>query len=209
MPDNPRIDELKRRLQADPTSVAFAALAEEYRRAGRYHEAVETCRAGLKHHPSYLSARVTLGRALLELNRLDEAQAELEAVLKAAPENLAAVRGLAEIHHRRGELPEALEFYRTALDLARHDTELHDAVEQIAREVAPPRRPVGAGDLSLGHGHATSGGVAPQTPSAAVGPAAAEPRVTVERQIAALERFLAALVRARARSAEPEPRPAR
>jgi len=87
----------------DPASIAFAALAEEYRRAERYEEAIATCAAGLVRHPSYLSAHVTLGRALMEVGRLQEAQQELEFVLKLAPENLAAIRGLAEIHHRLGD----------------------------------------------------------------------------------------------------------
>lgn len=114
MADNSRIDELRRRVQLDPASIAFAALAEEYRRAGHYEEAIATCQAGLQRHPAYLSARVTLGRSLLEIGRYDEAREELEHVLRAAPENLAAIRGLAEIHHRMGELPEALEQYRSA-----------------------------------------------------------------------------------------------
>jgi tetratricopeptide (TPR) repeat protein len=101
--DTPRIEELKRRVQSDPASIAFAALAEEYRRAGRFGEAIETCTTGLVRHPSYLSAHVTLGRALIEVGRLPEARAELEYVLKLAPENLAAIRGLAEIHHRIGD----------------------------------------------------------------------------------------------------------
>jgi len=103
MPDSPRIEELKRRVQSDPASIAFAALAEEYRRAGRFDEAIETCTTGLVRHPSYLSAHVTLGRALIEVGRLKEARTELEYVLKLAPENLAAIRGLAEIHHRIGD----------------------------------------------------------------------------------------------------------
>lgn len=102
MTEQSRIDDLRRRVEADPTSIAFAALAEEYRRAGQYEEAVAVCRTGLTRHPAYLSARVTLGRALLELNDLDAAQAELEAVLKIAPENLAATRALGDIQARRG-----------------------------------------------------------------------------------------------------------
>jgi tetratricopeptide (TPR) repeat protein len=100
--DSPRIEELKRRVQSDPASIAFAALAEEYRRAGRFDEAIDTCTTGLVRHPSYLSAHVTLGRALIEVGRLPDAREELEYVLKLAPENLAAIRGLAEIHHRIG-----------------------------------------------------------------------------------------------------------
>ena len=82
MADNPRIDELRRRVQKDPASIAFAQLAEEYRRAGSHEDAIATCRAGLTIHPGYLSARVTLGRALIEVNDLDAAQAELEYVLQ-------------------------------------------------------------------------------------------------------------------------------
>lgn len=111
MTDSPRIEELRRRVQLDPASIAFAALAEEYRRAGRYEEAIATCTAGLQRHPAYLSAHVTLGRALLEIGQYDEAREELQHVLRLAPENLAAIRGLAEIHHRRGELPESRESF--------------------------------------------------------------------------------------------------
>jgi tetratricopeptide (TPR) repeat protein len=99
------VEELRRRVQTDPTSIAFAALAEEYRRAGQYEEAVEVCRNGLNRHPAYLSARVTLGRALIELNELDEAKMELDQVLSLAPENLAAIRALAEVHARQGGAP--------------------------------------------------------------------------------------------------------
>src|SRR5215467_8132501 len=121
MADNQRIDDLRRRVQKDPASIAFAQLAEELRRAGQFDESIETCRAGLNIHPGYLSARVTLGRALLEVNQLEAGQAELELVLKSAPENLAAIRGLAEIFHRQGRLPEALAQYRAALALAKND----------------------------------------------------------------------------------------
>jgi tetratricopeptide (TPR) repeat protein len=106
MADNPRIEELRRRVQADPASIAFAALAEEYRRMGRYDDAVATCRAGLQRHPAYLSARVTLGRALIETGEFDAAREELDTVLRSAPENLAAIRGLAQIDERLGHSAE-------------------------------------------------------------------------------------------------------
>lgn len=93
-----RIEELERRVRQDPASIAFGALAEEYRRAGRLEDAIAACRAGLDRHPSYLSARVTLGRALQELGLQAEARDEFEYVLSLAPDNLAAIRGLAELH---------------------------------------------------------------------------------------------------------------
>jgi len=107
--DSERIEDLRRRIQEDPASLAFAPLAEELRRAGRVKEAIAVCRAGLAVHPQYLSARATLGRGLLDLGQLDEAFAELTTVLSAAPDHLSARSGIAEIHRRRGEMvPAAL-----------------------------------------------------------------------------------------------------
>ena len=140
MADNPRIEELRRRVQKDPASIAFAQLAEEYRRAGSYEEAIAACRAGLAIHPGYLSARVTLGRALLEMNDLDAALGRAGIRPQTAPENLAAIRGVAEIHHRRGALGEALGFYRAALALARHDPDLEQTVDEISRALSPSVR---------------------------------------------------------------------
>ncbi len=149
MADSQRIDDLRRRVQRDPTSIAFAQLAEECRRAGHFQEAVDVCRAGLEIHPGYLSARVTLGRALIELGDLDSALAELEHVLKSAPDNLAAIRGVAEIHHKQGHLSEALAQYRAALGLARNDPDLQRTVDELARKVEPVPAPASADGLSF------------------------------------------------------------
>ena len=124
MADNPRIEELRRRVESDPASIAFAALAEEYRRTGRHDEAIDICRMGLQRHPAYLSARVTLGRALIEVGDFEGARAELETVLKAAPENLAAIRGLAQIHERLG-----------------HSTEMHPDLAALAAQPLPVSEP--------------------------------------------------------------------
>jgi tetratricopeptide (TPR) repeat protein len=140
--ENPRIEELRRRVHKDPASIAFAQLAEEFRRMGNYEEAIDICRIGLQTHPSYLSARVTLGRALVEQNDLENAEAELRYVLHHAPENLSAIRAMAEIHHRRGQLPEALVFYKSALELARHDPDLEQTVDEISRAVSKGPAPV-------------------------------------------------------------------
>ncbi len=136
-----RIDDLRRRVEADPASIAFAQLAEEYRRAGQTEEAVRVSREGLNRHPGYLSARVTLGRALLDLGQLDEARLELQFVATEAPENLAAIRGLAEIFHREGDAASALEYFQRALALARHDPELEEIVQQLSRQAGAEAGP--------------------------------------------------------------------
>lgn len=136
MPENPRIEELRRRVQADPASIAFAALAEEFRRVGRYEDAVLTCRTGLQRHPAYLSARVTLGRALIETGDFDGAREELQTVLRSAPENLAAIRGLDQIRERLGHSAEMDPHIADAMRT------LHEESIRVAAQPKPEPIPV-------------------------------------------------------------------
>jgi tetratricopeptide (TPR) repeat protein len=218
MTDNSRIEDLRRRVQKDPASIAFAQLAEEYRRAGQFAEAIEACRSGLAIHPAYLSARVTMGRALIELDQLDEAEQELSQVLKSAPDNLAAIRGTADIHRQRGNLAKALEYYRSALQLAKNDPDLQETVADLTKKVAPTREAELKDGLTLDDMHReltarvalpaqdiTRPHAVPQrTPSPA--PAAAAPAAAARNQadrdralrtIAALEQWLGAIHAAR------------
>jgi tetratricopeptide (TPR) repeat protein len=169
--DSARIQELRRRVQQDPATLAFAPLAEELRRAGQTAEAIKVCQAGLSLHPEYLSARATLGRALLEAGDLDSALIELMTVLGGAPESLTALRGVAEIHERRGDLNEALVKYRLALTLSGRDPELQRVIHELERQL-----PVDAVEVST----------APQDPT----PGNDRDRETVRE----LERFLAAVL---------------
>lgn len=139
--DDPRISDLRRRVQADPASLSFPQLAEELRRVGENDEAVAVCRAGLAHHPDDVAARVTLGRALIELDRLGEAFTELTAVLDVKPGDLPAIRAVAEIYQRRGLLSEALVHYRRAMQLAQGDVDLEHTVGRIQQQVQPASLP--------------------------------------------------------------------
>jgi tetratricopeptide (TPR) repeat protein len=136
MTETSRLDELRRRVDSDPASIVFATLAEEYRRAGRFDEAVDTSRAGLRFHPTYVSARVTLGRSLMELGHHGQAERELRLVLKTSPDNLAARRALGDLYWRQSELVKALEEFQLAVSLAPADDELADIVESLKQEVA-------------------------------------------------------------------------
>lgn len=99
------MEALRRRVQLDPASIAFAPLAEELRRFGEHSDAVRVCLAGLEHHPAFLSARVTLGRALFALEQYQEARAEFDYVLSVAPDNLLAHRSLTELEAHCREVP--------------------------------------------------------------------------------------------------------
>ncbi|HNV04355.1 MAG TPA: tetratricopeptide repeat protein [Vicinamibacterales bacterium] len=188
MAEDPRIDALKKRIQRDPGSIAFAQLAEEYRRAGRFQESIEVCRAGLARHPGYLSARVTLGRALLEVGDIDSAHREFSDVIRVAPGNLSAIRGLAEVHRRRGELPEAIEQFRSAFELAGPDPAIEQIVRDLRREAMQAPLPAEPGRASESAPGSYAAGHAPTRP------AASEEQRAARRTVAYLERWLEAIV---------------
>lgn len=132
-----RLEELRRRVKSDPASVAFAALAEELRRAGQFDEAIATARAGLAKHPGYVSGHVTLGRSLVGAGKLDEARLELERVLGVAPDNLVALKTLGELHQLLAEPELALDYFRRAQALAPQDPDLSKRVGALEALVRP------------------------------------------------------------------------
>lgn len=192
MNESSRLETLRRRVEADPASLAFAALAEEYRRARRLDDAIDTARKGLARHPTYVSARVTLGRALLDARRYDAACDELQAAIQAAPENLAALRALVEALRACGAHDRALEVLRRASATFPQDRELAllhadvtaTAMRHAPLSTSPPPPPSVAPAVGIV--------VGPDPP-----PSAAD--VRRYRQIEALERFLFALARERSR----------
>jgi tetratricopeptide (TPR) repeat protein len=182
MGETTRLEELKRRVEADPASIAFASLAEEYRRAARFDEAVEASRVGLRFHPTYVSARVTLGRSLMELGLYDQAERELHVVARSTPDNLAARRALGDLYWRQADLVQALEQLRLASGLAPGDGELAEMVRELELEVA-------AAEPSVDVAAENDDVVAEATATAAAGPSPA---------LEALERFYRAIVRRQA-----------
>ena len=139
-----RIEELEKRLAADPNSRMFVQLAEEYRKQGLLENAIEICEQGLTKHPQYPSARVALGRALLEAEIFERARDEFEAVLAQVPDNILANKLLGETYHRLGRYDEAIQKYQIAQTLAPEDAELEGKIEAVKAEKAeggppPPR----------------------------------------------------------------------
>jgi tetratricopeptide (TPR) repeat protein len=137
VPDTPRIDDLRRRLDREPGSRVFAQLAEELRKAGQLPEAIRVARQGLLVHPGYPSARMTLGRALMDLRDLRGARAEFEAVLRGATDNILASRFLGECLEGLGDLGSALLQFRATLRLAPGDRNLEAQIRALEQKLTP------------------------------------------------------------------------
>jgi len=124
------------RLQRDPGSLAFAQLADLYRKVGRTREAVTLCREGLARYPHYTTARLILAKALASEGTLAEALAETSAILEVAPKDVQAHRLAAELHRRLGRVDRAVVHLETALRLDPADRESRSLLA-LLRAAAP------------------------------------------------------------------------
>ncbi|MBI4542118.1 MAG: tetratricopeptide repeat protein, partial [Gemmatimonadetes bacterium] len=97
------IEKLESRYAENPEGRYFAPLADAYRKAGRVDDALQLVRRGLEKHPDYLSAHIVLGRCQLDKKDDGAASDAFQAVLALDPENIIALKSLAEISERIGE----------------------------------------------------------------------------------------------------------
>ncbi len=97
------LEALRRLVEDDPGAPEFPALAEALRRAGDAEAALAVSETGLEHAPARLAGRVSLGLALLDLGRRDEARDALSEILDAVLE------------------PHRLQGIESALDVAAED----------------------------------------------------------------------------------------
>lgn len=111
------------RLAKDPTSLAFAQLADLYRKAGRAADAIATCRAGLLRYPHYTTARLILAKTLLSENEPTSALEEIQAILQVSPKDVQCHRLAAEAHRRMGRLDAAVQSLEAAVALDPGDRE--------------------------------------------------------------------------------------
>ncbi|MDC4226532.1 MAG: hypothetical protein MPW15_20355 [Candidatus Manganitrophus sp.] len=71
---SPEIVKLMDKMAQNPTSRLFVPLAEEYLKCDMVDEAIIVLVEGIKNHPSYVAARVMLGKIYLQKNQIPEAQ---------------------------------------------------------------------------------------------------------------------------------------
>lgn len=111
------IDKLKDKVEKDPNSTLFVPLAEEYRKAGRFDEAIGVLVSGIERQPAYSSAKVALGKIYLEKDMKAEARVMFEQVVSVNPDNFYAQKKLAELYKAMGDIPLAIERFKALLGM--------------------------------------------------------------------------------------------
>src|SRR5215813_7790651 len=115
------------RLMRDPSSLAFAPLADAYRKVGRTREAINLCREGLARFQHYTTARLILAKAHLDDGNPEAALAELGVILTASPRDVQA-------HRKAGRWEEARQHLERVVKLDSTDREARLLLEGLAAE---------------------------------------------------------------------------
>jgi tetratricopeptide (TPR) repeat protein len=136
--ESPRIADLRRRIQKEPSVRLLVELAREYHETGLFEEASRIAARAVREQPSYVSARVQLGRIYFDMGRLEEAREQMEWVLSTAPDNLLARRIVADVCHALGDVQGALDRYRALLAFSPDDAEARRRIEAIEAESVQP-----------------------------------------------------------------------
>ena len=156
------IEKLERRYAENPDGRYFAPLADAYRKASQVDRALEVVRAGLEKHPDYLSAHIVLGRCLLDKKDDEGAGQAFEKVLGLDAENIIALKSLAEIAERKGELIRARQWLQQLLKIDPMNVEAEADLQRLggaigemptaqmpAVEVEPPAADISFADVRV------------------------------------------------------------
>jgi len=93
--------------ERDPEGRAFAPLADAYRRAGDFRQAVELLREGLERHPDFVPGHVVAAQLFLEKGLLQESEIASRRAVELDEDNPVAWALLANALEARGAIAQA------------------------------------------------------------------------------------------------------
>jgi tetratricopeptide (TPR) repeat protein len=129
-------------LAEEPNSLAFLELGEALRRRGQLDAAYKVARGGLTRYPALADAHDLLGRILGDQGDLAGAFDAWAEALRFDPMRIGALKGIAFLYFRAGDVPAALEHLRRASEIDPDDESIAQAIERVRS--APPATPAGA-----------------------------------------------------------------
>ena len=155
MPED--IKSLSSQLAQDPNSLVFLRLGELLRQKGQFDAAHRVALTGLERHPHLADAHDLYARILADKRDYERAFDEWDMALRIAPDHVGALKGLAFLYFKVGDVAQAAAHLETAQRVAPDDPGVAQALALARGGKA------GAGDALR------TGGVAAAEP---IGPAA-------------------------------------
>jgi len=132
------IDKLERRWNENPLGLTFAPYAEACRKAGDVAKALELLEKGLAQHPNYVPAHIVRGRCYLDIQSDGDAEQAFLRAVELDPENVIALKSLAELAERAGRLPEAIRRLEQLLEVDRSNEEARGQLDRVLELPAVP-----------------------------------------------------------------------
>ena len=116
---------------SNPSPVLCARLADLLRRAGRLDESRSIASTGLARWRNNISISVVLGKCYKDSGLLEKAMETFEKVNSVQPQNLVALRNLAEIHFQKENWSKAIHYLEEYLFEQPGDEEVRDRLEEV------------------------------------------------------------------------------
>ena len=127
---------LTQRLAAEPGSLVFLDLAEALRRRGQLDAAAAVVRGGLARYPQLAAAHDLLARIHTDRGEGDAAFDAWTEALRHDPRHVGALRGLAFLSYRAGDLVRAERHLMAAVELNPEDVGGHAALARVRQQLA-------------------------------------------------------------------------
>jgi tetratricopeptide (TPR) repeat protein len=127
------IRSLTARVADEPSSLAFLELGEALRRRGQLDAAYKVARGGLARYPALADAHDLLGRILGDQGDLAGAFDAWAEALRFDPMRIGALKGIAFLYFRAGDIPAAREHLRRAAEIDPDDESVIQAIARVGQ----------------------------------------------------------------------------
>jgi tetratricopeptide (TPR) repeat protein len=129
---------LSAQLAQDPQSLVFLRLAEALRRKGQLDAALRVAVNGLERHPHLADAHDLYARILTDKHDYERAFDEWDMAVRIAPHHTGALKGLAFLYFKVGDIEQAEAHLAAAKKVEPDDPSIDQAFEMIRGGAAPP-----------------------------------------------------------------------
>ena len=136
MPDEIRA--LSAQLAQDPQSLVFLRLGEALRRKGQLDAALRVAVNGLERHPHLADAHDLYARVLTDKHEYERAFDEWDMAVRIAPNHTGALKGLAFLYFKVGDLAQAEAHLERARKVEPDDPSIDQAFEMMRGGPRPP-----------------------------------------------------------------------
>jgi tetratricopeptide (TPR) repeat protein len=129
---------LSAQLAQDPQSLVFLRLGEALRRKGQLESATRVVMNGLERHPHLADAHDLYARILTDKHDYERAFDEWDMAVRIAPNHTGALKGLAFLYFKVGDIAQAEAHLEQARKVEPDDASIDQAIAMMHKGAAPP-----------------------------------------------------------------------